>query len=445
MARRSTKRREENALEVAEAGVAVRRINFYECIPPAFWVLYQYLRTGRGREFFVAGGRGSCKSSFVSFYTLMDMISVAYAYVQGLIPKSELIHIIGYRKYATDIRDSIFAQFVWWIERLGLLPWFEINRSTMRIVFTPTRQMILFRGLDDPTKSKSIKAPFGFFKHTIFEEASQYKDYAEIRSVKQSVQRGGHGFITFLVYNPPPNSSNWINAEALTHADGRYLFRSDYRSVPVAWLGEDFVADAEDLRRRAPKVYEHEYLGEITGTGAECFPNLRQRRITDDEIRRAPLHFYGVDWGYIHASAWCHAVVYPELRRVLVVDEIYLHRAPVSVFARAVAEKDMDGEVVHADSADPAAIAEFNDTYGIQTVPVTKFADAKKFMIRWFQSVELIIDPWRCPNTAREMSRMEFSRDAKGNLTDEYPKINDDGYDGLRHALMEYAAQVGMF
>lgn len=284
-------------------------IGVKQIFAPCFFRLFNMLMRRQGREYWLRGGRGSTKSSFVSGFTTLDMIADAIMYKRGMIPRSMLSHCAVFRKVGVDLRDSVFSQVLWSLDQLGVTPWFDINKSNMKITFTPTGQHFKFSGLDDELKIKGFKAPFGYYKNTWFEELAQFGGMHEIRSVKQSVQRGGHGFRTFMTYNPPMTQASWVNIEANEPVDGRYVFKSDYTMVPPEWLGEEFLLDAEDLRRRNETLWKHEYLGEVTGTGGTVFPNVVIREITDEEIAAFDDLRFGQDWGYTNAFAWV-AVAY---------------------------------------------------------------------------------------------------------------------------------------
>lgn len=423
------------------------QLSIKDLFSPAFWRLYNYLERNIGREFWAKGGRGSTKSSFFSGYTTLAMMRDAILYRLGKIPKSALSHAIAYRKIGSDLRDSVFTQFLWSFDKIGCAPWWEINKTSMRLKFIPTGQMILFRGLDDETKSKSIKAPFGFYKYLWFEELAQFGGYKEIRSVKQSVQRGGHGFKTFCSYNPPMTQSNWVNVEANEPADGRFVFHSDYRSVPVEWLGEDFIADAEDLKRRNELVYRHEYLGEITGTGGAVFPNVVIRHISDEERASFDNLHFGQDWGFTNAFAWVAMNYVPKKKRLLIYDEIYKPHLTPSLAAKLVKQKNLYGEPIWADCEDASAIAQFNNEFGITTYPVKKGPDSRRFGYRWLQGLfEIVIDPVTAPNCAREFQQMEYKQDRRtGQFLEDYPKEADHSIDAVRYGMEQEIMTRGLF
>lgn len=422
-------------------------LNFRDLIAPAFYRAFNLLRKGVGREYWFKGGRGSTKSTFISEFTSLDMMYDAILYKMGKIAKKDLSHIVCYRKVGSDLRDSVFTQYLWSLDKMGVLPWFDVNKSSMRITFIPTRQQIQFRGLDDEMKSKSIKAPFGFYKHLWFEELTQFSGMKEIRSVKQSVQRGGHGFKTFCSYNPPMSQANWVNIEANEPTEGRLVFSSDYRSVPPEWLGEEFILDAEELKRKNPTLYEHEYLGKVTGTGGTVFPNVVIKRITDEEISHFDNLRFGQDWGYTNAFAWLAMNYVPKKKRLFIYDEIYKPHLTIGRAAELVKQKDLHGEPIWADCEDASAIASFNNEYGITTYPVTKGPDSRRYGYRWLQSLfEIIIDPVRCPNAAREFQQMEYKQDKKtGLFLEDYPKEADHAIDAARYGVEQDSKKLGLF
>ena len=97
------------------------------------------------------GGRGSTKSSFISICLPLLLID------------NPDIHIAVFRKVGNTIKTSVWGQVVWAIYQLGLDSLFTIPKTHSNpIVYNPTGQRIMFFGLDDADKVKSIKLPFGY-------------------------------------------------------------------------------------------------------------------------------------------------------------------------------------------------------------------------------------------------------------------------------------------
>ena len=62
-----------------------------------------------------------------------------------------------------------------------------------------------------------------------------------------------------------------------------------------------------------------------------------------------------------------------------------------------------------------------------------------EYGIRFLQDLEeIIIDPKRCPNTAREFSLYEYERDKYGEFKSKYPDLNNHSIDACRYAIEEY-------
>ena len=120
-----------------------------EIISPAFYASHRAVQSGELRELEEKGGRGSGKSSFVSVELLL------------LLLRHPDCHAIVLRKVGKTLRNSVYAQILWAISQLKMEPLFKCTLEPMECSYLPTGQKILFFGLDDPGKLKSIKVPFG--------------------------------------------------------------------------------------------------------------------------------------------------------------------------------------------------------------------------------------------------------------------------------------------
>ncbi len=87
------------------------------------------------------------------------------------------------RKVAGTIRRSCFNEIWKCITRMDLEGEFERNKSEMIITHIPTRAQILFSGLDDVEKVKSITPEKGVVTDIIVEEATEidYDDYKQLQ------------------------------------------------------------------------------------------------------------------------------------------------------------------------------------------------------------------------------------------------------------------------
>ena len=184
---------------------------------------------------------------------------------------------------------------------MGAKRLFQIPKTIANpIVYKPTGQQILFMGLDDPNKVKSVKLPFGYIGITWFEELDQYSGEKEIRKVLQSTMRGGTQFWDFRSFNPPISNLNWANqyaADALAR-ENTLVMSSDYTQIPEEWLGQAFIDEALDLKETNPRAYEHEYLGIPVGTGGNVFENVEPLYMNDAFIETFERIYSGIDFGW---------------------------------------------------------------------------------------------------------------------------------------------------
>lgn len=400
------------------------KVKLSELIAPSFYEVHNDIKHNRYTHYWLKGSRGSTKSSFASIEIILGIM------------KDKNANALALRKVKETLKDSVFEQLVWAIEKLNVADYWDIKHSPMEMTYIPTGQKILFRGADKPKKIKSTKVSKGYIKYIWYEEVDEFNGMEEIRTINQSLMRGGEQFVIFYTYNPPNSVRSWVNEEVLIERSDRKVHHSTYLTVPKAWLGEQFFIEAEHLKKVNEKAYRHEYLGEVTGTGGEIFANVTARKITDDEIKMFDRIRRGLDFGYasdpLHYSV-CH---YDKTRRRLYI--FYeIHQAGLSNRKAAELikrENTLNGWIV-ADSAEPKSIAELKE-YGLRVKGAKKGPDSVEYGIKFLQDLEeIIIDPERCPNTLREFLNYELEKDKDGNFKAEFPDKNNHSIDAIRYAL----------
>ena len=384
------------------------------------------MQRGGHAEYLLKGGRGSTKSSLISISIVLGLM------------QDDRANAIIYRRVGNTIKDSVFEQMVWAIDTLGLTAAFKLRKSPFEIERIKTGQRILFRGADDPMKSKSIKLKRGhYFKYLWFEELAEFRGMEDIRVIKQSVLRGVDRAFTLYSYNPPKSANNWVNAEALKPVPGRLVHSSCYLDVPPEWLGSAFLDEAERLRLTNERAYRNEYLGEVTGTGGQVFDNLNIRPITQEEIDSFGYTYAGLDFGWFPDPLHFVRVCYDSgSRRMWIYDEYRTVKTQNRDVYTELVEKHgltSDEEVI-ADSQEQKSVSDFK-SYGMRCVGATKGPGSVRTGIKWLQALnEIIIDPARCPAAAAEFSEYEYEKDREGNPVSAYPDKNNHSIDAVRYA-----------
>jgi PBSX family phage terminase large subunit len=413
-----------------------------ELMCAAYCDINRRISYGTVREAILKGGRGGWKSSYPGLK------------IPELIMANPSMHAICVRNVKDTLKDSVFEQLKWGIEKLGVADRFKFTTSPLQIVYRPTNQRIYFRGADDPIKIKSIKPPFGYIGIVWFEEFDQYAGEAAIRNIRQSALRGtdenGESrAIVFETFNPPPTAQAWANKyvadiEARQGTEnekvGTEILHTSYKDVPREWLGDEFIQEAEDLKRTNPRAYANEYGGEITGTGGNVFENLEIREITGEEIENFDRIKQGLDWGYFPDPTAFVRLYYDAARMTIYVfDELYRVKTGNEELVVLLNEYKHDQTI--ADNAEEKSIAFFRSN-GYNMRACVKGAGSVDFGIKWLASrVKIVIDRRRCPNTAREFESYEYMKDKDGNFISGYPDAENHFIDAVRYALNDEIMQ----
>lgn len=398
-------------------------INVAKLIAPSFDEVFEDVERHDHTFYWLGGGRGSTKSSFIGLEVPLQLV------------KHPNMHAVVLRKIGKDIKTSVYPQIQWGIDRLGLSSYFRYKVSPAEITYQPTGQKILFFGVDDPQKIKSIKLPFGYIGIVWLEELDQFSGPEELRSLNQSFLRGGDKFYEFCSYNPPKSRDAWVNAEVMVEDPDRLAHHSTYLDVPRVWLGEEFFLEAEKLKARNVTFYEHEYLGEVTGTGGAVFENVEELAMEDAMVADFDHVYHGLDFGFAVDPLAFLSMHYDRKREDLYIfDEVYGQKLSNRRACELIRPKAGTRRVM-ADSAEPKSIAEMHGL-GLNIYGARKGPDSVDYGIKWLQSLaHIYIDKRRAPNAYREFIAYEYERNRDGQFISAYPDKNNHAIDATRYAM----------
>lgn len=456
------------------------RLKLSEFIPAHFVEAFRLLINRMVTHLWLKGGRGSIKSSIAAIFIVIYIM---------LFPDA---HAVCLKRHKTELHDSVYARIKWAIRKLRVENRFRISDATQgapAIVYRPTGQKIMFAGMDDAEKIKSINVEFGMIAITWYEEVHQLDGMESIRKANQSIRRGGisesmmqkildkfkmtldeffsqddekidkmlgNSFATIYTYNPPREAHNWVNEEAdkllvdikKGIIKGWYIHHSTWdmlsRLQQYTWLGKEFIQDAMELKERDPEAYRHEYDGIPVGYGTTVFKNLHIREISDHDISIFDNVAAGIDFGYsADAAAFPVSHYDKKYRRLYIFRELYLWSNTNLQFANEIKQLLPIKELripKYADSAEPKSIKELED-FGVRNVrPARKGPDSVEGGIRFLQGLdEIVVDPVRCPHTAREFKLLAFKVDKNGRVVrDIDPKLDDHALAATRYRMEEY-------
>ena len=426
-------------------------INTAELFAPVYNRAFKSIMNHTKERWTFPGGRASCKSSFISICVVILIV---------LFPSYNAVIV---RKHKNTLRYSVFEQIVWAIDKLhlrrsnGKKAGFKIPKSktaALPIVYirkNGKEQNILFVGLDDAEKSKSMKISNGYIAILWCEEKTEVEP-ADLQNLKISALRGGNTFYMFESYNPPSATRHWCNTEARTEDPHRMVVHTTYLDIPHEWLGESILHDIEQTKKTNKRAYENIYLGIATGTGRNIFENITLREITDDEIGKFDYFYNGVDFGYYPDPFAFVAMSYNEKEaRLYIFDELYLLKHGNFEAYNALKKhmeaqgQDIGRDRITADSAEPKSIADFRN-FGADMRGAIKGRGSLEAGFKWLQSLhEIVIDPARAPHAADEFTLYEYEVDKRtGEIMTGYPQGQPDhALAAVRYALEEVWRHAG--
>ena len=378
------------------------------------------------REIILKGGRGSIKSN------------VAAAIAEETIYNDPEAHCVFTRRYKTDLRGSVYNQFMKTVIRHGRLDDWEFTSSPLCAKYKKTGQMVIFVGADKPISLKSYNLSFGYVKLLIHEECDEMAGVEQMDNIEDTFLRSDTPALDLKIFNPPKSANNFMNEYTASKANDpqTLVCHSYYYNVPVEWLGKRFFERAEWFKKHKPKYYANNYLGEVTGTGGTIFENLELREITNEEIDAMPYFYHGLDFGYEHPQAFVKCYYDRDTDILYPIEEVYSKRCKNSTFARKI-NQYKDVEII-ADSARPDNISDMKD-WGFDVVGAVKRWGSNKgrdYCWEWLrQCNKIVVDRNRTPHLADELTKLEFELLKDGTFSSEYPKLNEDCTMALIYAL----------
>ncbi|NLC39391.1 MAG: hypothetical protein GX763_00555 [Clostridiaceae bacterium] len=115
-------------------------VKLSELIAPSFYEVHRELKAEKYYEYWLKGGRGSIKSTFISAEISLGMIRDPEA------------NAVVFRRYQNELHDTVFGQFEWTLTKMGIAHLFKFHVSPMQIIYIPTGQRIVLKAAVNPKK-----------------------------------------------------------------------------------------------------------------------------------------------------------------------------------------------------------------------------------------------------------------------------------------------------
>ena len=359
---------------------------------------YQFKNNKRYQIYY--GGSSSGKSYSLAQRTVLDVL-------QGR-------NYLVVRNTQNTIKRSVMNEIIKAIYRFKLGGFFNINKSNLEITCRTNDKQILFAGLDDTEKIKSITPINGVITDIWMEEATEasYNDYKQLNKRLRG-RTGGIPKRMTLSFNPVLKE-HWIYKEFfdIWEDNKQYVESEDVSILKTTYKDNRFLSkeDIHDLENETDKYYYEVYtLGNWGVLGALIYTNWT---VEDFNYNSFDNHKYGIDWGfYPDPFAFIDIHLDKNNKKIYIVDEIYEQELLPDESAKKVKEK-VGQAIVTADSANPSEIKQHRNK-GVNIIGAKKGPGSVEAGINYIKQFEIIIHP-RCRNFKAEIEKYKYKEDKNG-------------------------------
>lgn len=321
------------------------------------------------------GGAGSGKSHIV-----------ARKYLYRILKEQDSQHrFLVARKVNRTLKRSVFTLFKSLVSRWGLYDDFDINNTDLTITYKPNGSQLLFTGMDDPEKLKSIEGVTGIW----MEEATEFtqEDFEQL-DLRLRGKTKYQKQIT-LTFNPI-SEQHWIKKVFFDDPiEGVFTLHTTY--LDNSFIDDEYKMVMENKKKTNPRYYNIYALGNWGTAEGLVFNNVEQRVIREDEIKGLQC-IQGLDFGYTNdPSAFSQSYVDKANKRIYVYDGFYEKGMTNAEIASAIKEMKAHKHKTTADSSEPKSI-DYIRAKGVKVDGALKGRDSINAGINFLLEYEIIVN-----------------------------------------------------
>lgn len=378
-----------------------------------------------------------CKGSRASKKSKTTALNFIYRIMKY--PQSNLLVV---RKVFRTLKDSAYTDLRWAIRQLHVEQYWEYKESPLELMYKPTGQKILFRGLDEPMKLTSITVDVGHLCWAWIEEAYEITKESDFDMLDESIrgQVTGELFKQITLTFNPWNEGHWIKKKFFDAEPS-----NDILAKTTNYLCNEFL-DISDLRlfermkKENPKRYKVAGLGDWGISEGLIYENWEEREFDIQEVLKIPdiESAFGLDFGYTNDPSALFAGLISRVRReIYVIDELYKKALTNNKLAEEIKNMGYGKERITADSAEPKSIDELYDL-GLKGISgARKGKDSINNGIQFIQGYKIIIHP-RCVNFLTEISNYTWAKDKFDKPINKPIDMFNHLMDAMRYALEKF-------
>ena len=289
------------------------------------------------------------------------------------------------RKVNRTLKRSVFTLFKNLISKWNLSSEFAINNTDLTITYKMNGSQLMFTGMDDPEKLKSIEGITGIW----MEEATEFsqEDFEQLdlrlRGVTKYVKQ------IILTFNPI-SEQHWIKKVFFDDPiQGVFTLKTTY--LDNAFIDDEYKMVMENKKKSNPRYYNIYALGNWGTAEGLVFSNVTQRLIRESEIQGLPC-LQGLDFGYTNdPSALSQSYIDEPNKRIYVYDGFYEKGMSNTAIADAIKSMLAHRHPTTADSSEPKSI-DFIRGLGVNIRPAMKGPDSINAGIDFLLGYEIIVN-----------------------------------------------------
>lgn len=377
---------------------------------------------------FLFGGYGSSKSYHIALKVILKLL------------EEKRTALVVRNVYGT-IKDSCYSLFEEIASDLEIREVLTFTKSPLEIKF-PNGSKIIFRGLDDKEKLKSI--------HNVsliwLEECSE----AKYEAFKELIGRLRHPNLKlhFILSTNPVGQDNWSYKHFFMDEENEIYILDDEelykeRTMVVGdtyyhhstaddnlFLPLSYIEQLDEMKKYDPDLYRVARKGRFGVNGVKVLPQFETRPHDEvmSEVNKIDEKYkrVGLDWGFETSYNCLLRVAIDDVEKNLYIYyEYYKNKQTDDKTASDLEEFRLSKELIRADSADPKAIRYYNQQ-GFRMVGAKKFPGSRLSNTRKVKRFKKIICSDECKNVIRELRNLTYKKNRNDELV--YDEFNIDSH-----------------
>ena len=336
------------------------------------------------------------------------------------------------RKYATTLKDSVFQLFIDQLKKWKIYKFCKVNMSTYTITL-PNESVLLFKGLDDPEKIKSITDITDIWCEECSELSRDEFTQLDLRLRSQA------GNLQIFVSFNPVSKQNFVYQKWFVNGTpaNTFILHTTYKDNK--FLPKEYIEALLEKQKSNPTYYKIYALGEFCTLDKLVYYNWKVEDFDHTQIKGKLL--IGLDFGYTNDPTALVASVMTDKKIYIFKEWVDTNKTNPQI-AQVIKSLGFQKSTIICDSAEPKSIQELRQNGIYAARESTKGPDSIIHGIQRLWEYEIIVHP-SCTETITEFENYAWQKDK---TTGEYINKPIDMFnhcmDALRYSLQCAGQQI---